>query len=278
MEIRNQNLTRYITPLREGGSLPALAEADDGFKYVVKFRGSGHREKALIADFLGGEIARAIGMRVPEQVFLNLDEYFGQAEGDEEIQDLLKWSQGLNLGVHYLQGAMTLDPYANPVDEATASRIVWLDMFITNVDRTVKNTNMLIWNRELWLIDHGASFYFHHSWSDWEKSAMTQFPYIKDHALLHKATRMREVDREIRSRLTEAKLDEIVDALPEEWLNWDDTSAVASSMFNAENADGVYNADDLINERREVYRKFLHKRLRDMDIVKAVEDARAKQV
>ncbi|MDE6553941.1 MAG: aminotransferase class I and II [Muribaculaceae bacterium] len=278
MEIRKQNLTRYITPLREGGSLPALAEADDGFKYVVKFRGSGHREKALIADFLGGEIARAIGLRVPEQVFLNLDEYFGQAEGDEEIQDLLKWSQGLNLGVHYLQGAMTLDPYANPVDEATASRIVWLDMFITNVDRTVKNTNMLIWNRELWLIDHGASFYFHHSWSDWEKSAMTQFPYIKDHALLHKATRMREVDREIRSRLTEAKLDEIVDALPDEWLNWDDTSAAASSIFNTENADSVDNADDLINERREVYRKFLHKRLRDMDIVKAVEDARAKQI
>ncbi|MDE5850054.1 MAG: aminotransferase class I and II [Muribaculaceae bacterium] len=278
MEIRKQNLTRYITPLREGGSLPALAEADDGFKYVVKFRGSGHREKALIADFLGGEIARAIGLRVPEQVFLNLDEYFGQAEGDEEIQDLLKWSQGLNLGVHYLQGAMTLDPYANPVDEATASRIVWLDMFITNVDRTVKNTNMLIWNRELWLIDHGASFYFHHSWSDWEKSAMTQFPYIKDHALLHKATRVREVDREIRTRLTEAKLDEIVDALPDEWLNWADTSAAASSIFNAENADSVDNADDLISERREVYRKFLHKRLRDMDIVKAVEDARAKQI
>ncbi|MDE5870387.1 MAG: aminotransferase class I and II [Muribaculaceae bacterium] len=260
MEIRNQNLTRYITPLREGGSLPALAEADDGFKYVVKFRGSGHREKALIADFLGSEIARAIGLRVPEQVFLNLDEYFGQAEGDEEIQDLLKWSQGLNLGVHYLQGAMTLDPYANPVDEATASRIVWLDMFITNVDRTVKNTNMLIWNRELWLIDHGASFYFHHSWSDWEKSAMTQFPYIKDHALLHKATQMKEVDRDIRSRLTSERLSEIVDALPEEWLKWDEGT------------------EEEARERREVYRKFLHRRLQDVDIVKAVEDARSKQI
>ena len=275
MEIRNQNLIRYITPLREGGSLPALAEADDGFKYVVKFRGSGHREKALIADFLGSEIARAVGLRVPEQVFLNLDEYFGQAEGDEEIQDLLKWSRGLNLGVHYLQGAMTLDPYVNPVDEATASRIVWLDMFITNVDRTVKNTNMLIWNRELWLIDHGASFYFHHSWSDWEKSAMTQFPYIKDHALLHKATRMKEVDRDIRSRLTPERLDEIVNALPEEWLRWEDAAHADSRIFNDDNGE---NADNVISERREVYRKFLHKRLQDVDIVKAVEDARAKQI
>ena len=275
MEIRKENLTRYITPLREGGSLPALAEADDGFKYVVKFRGAGHREKALIADFMGSEIARAIGLRVPEQVFLNLDEYFGQSEGDEEIQDLLKWSQGLNLGVHYLQGAMTLDPYANPVDEATASRIVWLDTFITNVDRTVKNTNMLIWHGELWLIDHGASFYFHHSWSDWEKSALSQFPYIKDHALLYKATRMAEVDMEIRARLTPQKLDEIVDALPDEWLNWNEGILTDSQAFGA---DSTGNADDVVGERRETYRKFLKKRLQDVDIVKAVEDARAKQI
>ena len=286
MEIRNQNLTRYITPLREGGSLPALAEADDGFKYVVKFRGSGHREKALIADFLGSEIARAIGLRVPEQVFLNLDEYFGQAEGDEEIQDLLKWSLGLNLGVHYLQGAMTLDPYANPVDEAMASRIVWLDMFITNVDRTVKNTNMLIWNRELWLIDHGASLYFHHGWSDpaesdWENKALTKFPYIKDHALLHKATRMAEADLDIRSLLTPEKIDEIVDALPEEWLKWEDgmdTDSRACIANLGENCDNIENEGNIIRERRETYRKFLKKRLQDVDIVKAVEDARAKQV
>lgn len=278
MEIRNQNLTRYITPLREGGSLPALAEADDGFKYVVKFRGSGHREKALIADFLGGEIARAIGLRVPEQVFLNLDEYFGQAEGDEEIQDLLKWSRGLNLGVHYLQGAMTLDPYANPVDEATASRIVWLDMFITNVDRTIKNTNMLIWHNELWVIDHGASLYFHHSWtdpteSDWESKSLTKFPYIKDHALLHKATRMAEADLDIRARLTPEKIDEIVDSLPVEWLRWDEGIDPDSRAFSADN---VINDEKVISDRREVYRSFLLKRLRDMNIVKAVEDARAK--
>ncbi|MCM1224768.1 MAG: hypothetical protein NC548_60995, partial [Lachnospiraceae bacterium] len=154
MEIRREELARYISPLREGGSLPALAEANDGFKYVVKFRGAGHREKALIADFLGSEIARAAGLKVPEQVFLNLDEFFGQAEPDEEIQDLLKWSIGLNLGVHFLQGAMTVDPYANPIDDLQASMIVWLDAFITNVDRTIKNTNMLLWNKEIWLIDH----------------------------------------------------------------------------------------------------------------------------
>ncbi len=260
MDIRTQNLTRYIVPLREGGSLPALAEADDGFKYVVKFRGAGHGEKALVADFIGSEIARAAGFKVPEQVFLNLDEYFGQAEGDEEIQDLLKWSLGKNLGVHYLQGAMTLDPYVNPIDEALASRIVWLDTFITNVDRTVKNTNMLVWHNEVWLIDHGASFYFHHAWSDWEKSALTTFPYIKDHALLHKASLMRQADSDIRSKLTEEKLSEIVDAIPGDWLQWDDASHEEGE------------------ERREVYRKFLLKRLNDVDIVKAVEDARAKQI
>lgn len=260
MEIRNQNLLRYITPLREGGSLPALAEADDGFKYVVKFRGAGHREKALIADFMGSEIARIAGFKVPEQVFLNLDEYFGQSEGDEEIQDLLKWSQGLNLGVHYLQGTMTLDPYVNPIDESLASKIVWLDTFITNVDRTVKNTNMLVWHSEVWLIDHGASFYFHHAWRDWEKSALTPFPYIKDHALLRKATKMQEADNEMRTRITPEKLSEIVDAIPEVWLRWDEGSHAEA------------------DERREVYRKFLMKRLKEVDIVKAVEDARAKQI
>ena len=260
MEIRRQNLTRYIVPLREGGSLPGLAEADDGFKYVVKFRGAGHGEKALVADFLGGEIARLAGFRVPEQVFLDLDEYFGQSEGDEEIQDLLKWSRGLNLGIHYLQGAMTMDPYVNPVSEDLASDIVWLDTFITNVDRTVKNTNMLVWHSELWLIDHGASFYFHHSWSDWEKSALTPFPYIKDHALIHKAARMHEADRRMRERITPERLSEIVDAIPSEWLRWDE---------------GTENDE---KTRREVYRSFLLKRLKDVDIIKAVEDARAKLI
>lgn len=260
MEIRRENLVRYISPLREGGSLPALAEADDEFKYVVKFRGSGHGEKALIADFLGSEIARAAGFKVPEQVFLNLDEYFGQSEGDEEIQDLLKWSRGLNLGVHFLQGAMTVDPYVNPIDEDLASRIVWLDAFITNVDRTIKNTNMLLWNKEIWLIDHGAAFYFHHSWNNWEQSALTPFPYIKDHALLRKATKMTAADLAMRQRLTAARLSEIVDTIPDEWLKWKDGT------------------DDDAKERREVYRNFLLKRFNEVDIVKIVGDARSKLI
>lgn len=260
MEIRREELVRYISPLREGGSLPALAEANDGFKYVVKFRGAGHREKALIADFLGSEIARAAGLKVPEQVFLSLNEYFGQAEPDEEIQDLLKWSIGLNLGVHFLQGAMTVDPYANPIDDLLASMIVWLDAFITNVDRTIKNTNMLLWNKEIWLIDHGAAFYFHHNWTGWEKAALTPFPYIKDHALLRKATKMEEADKIMRSRLTTERLSEIVDALPTEWLRWND-----GSLEEGE-------------ERREVYRGFIIKRLNEVDIVKIVGDAKSKSI
>lgn len=131
-------------PLREGGSLPALAEADDGFKYVVKLRGAGHGAKALIAELIGGEIARAAGLRMPEIVFLDIDEDFGRTEPDEEIQDLLKASRGLNLGMHFLSGAVTLDPYINRIDALEASKIVWLDSFITNVDRTVRNTNMLL--------------------------------------------------------------------------------------------------------------------------------------
>ena len=143
-ELRHQQVTRFIMPLREGGSLPALAEADDGFKYVVKLRGAGHGAKALIAELIGGEIARAAGLRMPELVFLDIDEDFGRTEPDEEIQDLLKASRGLNLGMHFLSGAVTLDPYINRIDALEASKIVWLYSFTTNVDRTVRNTNMLL--------------------------------------------------------------------------------------------------------------------------------------
>ena len=157
IELRTVNLTRYITPLREGGSLPALAEADDGFKYVVKFRGAGHGTKALISELIGGEVARTLGFKVPELVFLNLDEAFDRTEGDEEIQDLLQGSRGLNLGLHFLSGALTFDPVATKVAPDLASRIVWLDAYLTNIDRTFRNTNMLMWHKELWLIDQGAS-------------------------------------------------------------------------------------------------------------------------
>src|SRR5581483_12282738 len=163
-EIRTVNVTRYVTPLREGGSLPAIAEADDGFMYVLKFRGAGQGIKALIAELIGGEIARTLGLKVPEIVFANLDTAFGRTEPDEEIQDLLKASTGLNLALHYLSGSITFDPVVNKMDELEASKIVWLGCLLTNVDRTARNTNMLVWNKELWLIDHGAALYFHHSW------------------------------------------------------------------------------------------------------------------
>src|SRR5688500_6863605 len=161
IQLRPVNVTRYVTPLREGGSLPAIAEADDGFLYVVKFRGAGQGIKALIAELIGGELARAAGFKVPEIVFANLDEAFGRIEPDEEIQDLLKSSIGSNLGLHYLQGAITYDPAVHKTDPLMASKIVWLDCLLTNVDRSYRNTNMLMWQRELWLIDHGASLYFH---------------------------------------------------------------------------------------------------------------------
>lgn len=254
--LRSQTVTRYIMPLREGGSLPALAEADDGFKYVVKFRGAGHGPKALVAELIGGEIARAAGLRVPELVFLSVGEDFGRTEGDEEIQDLLKASLGLNLGLHFLSGAMTFDPVVNDVDEATASRIVWLDAYLTNVDRTVRNTNMLVWNRELWLIDHGATLYFHHSWRDLDKVPLTPFAYIRDHALLRRASRLEEADAEMRRLLTDEVIDRIVDAVPAEWLVYDEAGRNAG-------------------EAREVYRSFLKIRRDNSHIfLKQAVDAR----
>ncbi len=222
-DIRTVTVCRYIAPLREGGSLPALAEADDDFKYVLKFRGAGHGVKALIAEFLGGEIARLLGLRVPELVFANLDEAFWRTEGDEEIQDLLQGSKGLNLALHFLSGAINYDPAVNTIDESTASRIVWLDAFITNVDRTYRNTNMLMWHKELWLIDHGASFYFHHSWTDLEKQAKTPFSLIKDHVLLPQATQLDTIDAEFTKLLSEENLKDIVAGLPDEWLQWQET-------------------------------------------------------
>lgn len=231
IEIRHQKLSRYILPLREGGSLPALAEADDGFKYVVKFQGAGHGAKALIAELIGGEIIRAAGLKVPELVFLDLDEDFGRTEGDEEIQDLLKGSQGLNLGLHYLRNAFTWDVAVNTTDAMTASKIVWLDAFLTNVDRTAVNTNMLLWNRELWLIDNGASLYFHHRWEGWEKTVLTTFPFIKDHALLPLASKIREAQEELQKVITPELIEETVGLIPDEWLDNPEEQRIVYSEF-----------------------------------------------
>lgn len=221
LTIRTVDVTRYIAPLREGGSLPAIAEADDQFKYVLKFKGAGHGSKALIAEFIGGEIARALGFKVPELVFARLDEAFGRTEGDEEIQELLRKSHGINLGLHFLSGAVTFDPVMTKVDSLLASRIVWLDAFLTNIDRTFRNTNMLMWNKELWLIDHGAALYFHHSWSNWEQHAKSPFEHIKDHVLLPQAGMLAEADLESQKRLSSDFLQMIPQLLPEEWLQWE---------------------------------------------------------
>ncbi|MCS4240458.1 hypothetical protein M2306_000331 [Myroides gitamensis] len=233
-DLRSVVVTRYVTPLREGGSLPALADADDGFKYVIKFRGAGHGVKALIAELLGGLLAKTLGLPVPELVFATLDEAFGRTEADEEIQDLLKFSQGLNLGLHFLSGALTFDPQAYEVDEKLASQVVWLDAFITNVDRTFRNTNMLVWHKELWLIDHGASFYFHHSFTNWEKSALTPFALIKDHVLLGKASQLDEVNEVFTRILTDEVLQEVVQQIPVDWLTWEE------SELNPEEIRAVY--------------------------------------
>lgn len=255
-EPRTVTVTRYIMPLREGGSLPALAEADDDFKYVLKFRGAGHGVKALIAEFLGGEIARALGLKVPELVFANLDEAFGRTEGDEEIQDLLQGSQGLNLALHFLSGAINFDPVVTQVEPGLASRIVWLDALITNVDRSFRNTNMLIWHKELWLIDHGASFYFHHSWTNREKHSKSPFSLIKDHVLLPQASQLEIADAEAKQLLTEDVIRAIVEKLPEDWLQWEGT-------------------EESPEEIREAYAQFLLVRLANSDIfIKEAQDAR----
>ncbi len=218
MSLRTVQVIQYITPLREGGSLPAIVEADDGFLYALKFRGAGQGVKALIADVIGAETARALGLRVPELVYAMVDEAFGRTEPDEEIQDLLKASTGRNLGVHYLSGAINYDPVVNPLDPLLASTIVWLDCLLMNVDRTARNTNMLMWRKDLWLIDHGASLYFHHNWHHWKETAGKPFIQVRDHVLLPRATKLKEADAILKPMLTEKRLTNIVALIPDDWL------------------------------------------------------------
>jgi hypothetical protein len=246
-EIRTVQVTRYITPLREGGSLPAIVEADDGFMYVLKFRGAGQGAKALIAELIGGEIARTLGLRVPEIVFANIDEAFGRTEPDEEIQDLLKASTGLNLALHYLSGSISFDPAVVTIDPMLASQIVWLDCLLTNMDRTVRNTNMLWWHKELWLIDHGACLYFHHNPQNWQEQALRPFSLIKDHVLLKQATQLEEVDAAFHSILTNNLIGSIVELIPDEWL-------IADTGFKS------------TDEHRQMYAQFLETRLANSQI------------
>ena len=256
---RHVALTRYIAPLREGGSLPALAEADDGFNYAVKFRGAGHGTKMLVAELIGTELAAAAGLNVPEPVFVDVDADFGRTEGDEEIQDLLRASEGLNLGLHFLSGTYTWDTLVNSTDAFTASKVLWLDAFLLNIDRTVRNTNMLAWRRELWLIDHGASLYFHHSWSDPHKAALSPFPYVKDHAFLRLASELDAADKFMHDAITPDVIDAVVDLVPQEWL--------------ADTSDGGPEPD----ERREAYKTFFKERLANsrifVEYAKSLRDA-----
>jgi hypothetical protein len=254
--IRNVNVTRYVTPLREGGSLPAIVEADDQFLYVLKFHGAGQGRKALIAELIGGEIARALGLKIPEIVFANLDSAFGRIEGDEEIQDLLKASTGLNLGMHYLSGAITFDPLVIKVDAKLASEIVWMDSFLMNVDRTTRNTNMLWWHKELWLIDHGAALYFHHNWQSITQVAKP-FPKIKDHVLLPVASDLNGANERSRSIVTPKLLEQIVSLIPDDWLI--NEPAFSSAALH-----------------RQAYVSFLETRLAQSDLfVKEANDARS---
>jgi hypothetical protein len=210
---------RYVTPLREGGSLPAVVEADDGALYVVKFTGAGQGARALVAELVVGELARACGLRVPEIVLVELDAGFGRNEPDPEIRDLLRASTGTNLGLAYLPGAIAYDPIAPPeVGEELASSIVWLDAFTTNVDRSPRNPNLLLWEGGLWLIDHGAALYFHHAWPTAGAHAGGRFPQVRDHVLLHRAARLQAADDALRPRVAAALEAGLLAEIPDAWL------------------------------------------------------------
>ncbi len=231
-----------MTPLREGGSLPAIIEADDDGLYVLKFKGAGQGVKALIAELIAGEIARAIGLLVPEIIFVELDAGLARTEGDPEIQDLIKSSSGLNLALDYLPGSVMFNPVVDKVDIQLASSIVWFDAYISNVDRTIRNTNMLIWHKRLWLIDHGASLYFHHTWDNYLKKSREPFPLIKDHVLLKYAGNLKRADQEISAKITPAIIRNIINEIPESWL-------YEEPIFKN------------INEHRDAYFEYLMKRL-----------------
>jgi hypothetical protein len=217
--MRTVGATRYVTPLHEGGSLPAIVEADDDGMYVLKFRGAGQGPRALIAELLGGELARALGLPVPELVFMDLHADLARTEPDPEIQDLIRKSAGLNVALDYLPGAVMFDPIAEKPAPELASDIVWFDAYVTNVDRTARNANMLMWHRQLTLIDHGAALFFHHSWDNYLERSLDAFHRIKDHILLSFAARLRESDAKLSSRLTPDLIGSIVGMIPDEWLS-----------------------------------------------------------
>ena len=222
--MRTVHVTRYVTPLREGGSLPAIVEADDDGLYVLKFRGAGQGPRALIAELVAGELARLLGLPVPELVFVELDAELARTEPDPEIQELIRASAGVNIGLDYLPGSVSFDPVADRPDAALASDIVWFDAFTSNVDRTARNTNLLMWHRRVWLIDHGACLYFHHGtpWASFVGRADDPFTRIADHVLLARASELPHADARLASKLTASAITAVAGLIPDEWLSEDD--------------------------------------------------------
>ena len=252
--MRTVNAARYVTPLREGGSLPAIIEADDDGMYVLKFRGAGQGTKALIAELIAGELARAAGFLVPELVFVNLDPEIAKTEPDPEIQDLIRASGGVNLGLDYLPGSVMFDPVAEKPDADLASRIVWFDAYVTNVDRTPRNANLLMWHRKLWLIDHGAALYFHHTWTDMDRRSKDPFLLIKEHILLPFATAIETADKEMTAVITGEVIKGVVDLIPDDWM-------MDNSPFStiAENKQAYV---DYLSKRVEAPRHFVEEAIR----------------
>ena len=217
--MRTVAATRYVTPLHEGGSLPAIVEADDEGMYVLKFRGAGQGPRVLVAELVAGEIARALGLPIPEIVLMELAGDLARTEPDPEIQELIRGSAGLNLALDYLPGAVMFDPVVAHPPPGLASDIVWFDAFVTNVDRTARNANMLLWHRRLTLIDHGAALYFHHSWDHYRERSTDAFHHVKDHILLPFAAALRQSDARLSALLTPRRIEEIVALIPAEWLS-----------------------------------------------------------
>ncbi|HEV7922557.1 MAG TPA: HipA family kinase [Thermoanaerobaculia bacterium] len=243
--MRTIQATEYVTPLREGGSLPAIVAGDDDGTYVLKFRGAGQGVRALIAELVSGELARTLGLPVPEIVFAELDPRMARTEPDPEIQDLLRRSEGLNLALDYLPGSITFDPLIKGLMDGQArlaSSIVWFDALVGNVDRTAKNTNLLIWHRGLWMIDHGATLIFHHTWDDYLQRARAPYRQLAEHVLLPWGGEVEAVDEELVNRLTAAAIEEIVQLIPEPWLGDEPRFAT-------------------VDDHRQAYRDYLLRRL-----------------
>jgi hypothetical protein len=233
LSLRTVVVTRYVTPLREGGSVPAIVEADDEGMYVIKFRGAGQGPKALIAELVAGEIGRAAGLPVPEIVLIELDPDMARTEPDVEIQELIRASAGLNVALDYLPAAITFDPVVFQPDAALASKVVWFDAFVTNVDRTARNTNMLVWHRRLHLIDHGAALYFHHSWEQYLERSKDAFPMIRDHVLLPFASALDQAHEQMLASITPDVIRNIVTLIPDALLRGDATFSSAAEYRDA---------------------------------------------